>query len=471
MSAGSLSIAQRMRGAVARAYGALWEVDEQALSRSARWLLTVGRLLFITTAAFFRERLQTRATALAFVTVLSLVPSAALTFSIAKWAGLYDVLINETLRPFIDESMGASHGASLPTGVVAIRDNLERFLTVVANTDVFHLGVYGFLVLLLAILRVLRGAEEAFDAIWAFPFRRPWFSALPRFLLVASLSPVALGGATILTAARQQNQLMSAIRTVLPLPLVVDAVALLFPPLLACVGMFFAYLLLPSAHVRIRSAWVGAIVGGLAWYAVGVLHIRFQIGIARYNAIYSGFGSFPIFLVWMHLSWVAVLLGAQAAAAHQNAPTFRQLARARLSDHASRQALALRAMVYLVQRGRGERLRTLAKELGVGVEDLRACLDAMVAHALLTRYGRPNDPVYSPPPGAEAVRVKAILEALEKDPAATASPTWEAEDQPLSDVLDRLSDAMQSSHHNRTIGELKQAAEEARRGQSSEDTP
>lgn len=442
----------------ASVYRALFEVDEATLPRWRRVLLNVTRLTFVTLDSAFRERLQMRAAALAFFTLLSIIPLAAFTFSVAKGVGAYDALVRETVRPFVEEAFGVAEGRALPDGVVVLRNTFEKILEMVARTDVFGLGLAGLLVLVLTVGRVLRSAEEAFDAVWGFPGQRSLVRRLPGWFVVALATPLALVLASTVTAARQGQPVMALLHEYIPWPIAVQALAFVLPPLLVCASLLPVYLLLPSAHVHRRSAVIGALVGGLGWYALQVLHVRFQIGVARTNALYSGFGAFPIFLLWLHLSWVWVLLGAQVAAAHQNAPTRRQLVRRRLEDHASRQAVALRAMLALAHTPDGQRLRELARHLGIGVEPLRQVLDALLDHGLLEREGGPYDPSYGTANDPDTTRVAAVLDALGRGTPDASAP-WEESDAPLAKVLEGLQSAAEASAHNRTIGELKRATE------------
>ena len=73
----------------------------------------------------------------------------------------------------------------------------------------------------------------------------------------------------------------------------------------------------------------------------------FQVGMAKYNAIYSTFAAFPIFLFWIWASWVTVLLGAEFAYAHQNEPAYRQIARAREQGQAFKEILGVRIMARI----------------------------------------------------------------------------------------------------------------------------
>ncbi|MGF1464677.1 MAG: YhjD/YihY/BrkB family envelope integrity protein [Sandaracinaceae bacterium] len=449
----------RLRGEAIRA---LWGHDPASLSPLRRRALVTARLAFLTLAAFFRERLQIRAGSLAFATLLALVPSAALLFSVAKAVGAYDALVRTSIRPWLEEVFAADPNQPLPEGMVMLHQTLDGLLTAVAETDVWSLGIAGLVLVAFAILRVLHGSEEAFDAVWGFPSHRPLAVSFPSFILVAVVTAPTLVLASTLTAARTQHALMAWVRQATGIPGLVDGVAFFLPPLLVILALLTAYMLLPSAPVRLRSALVGALVGGLCWYALLVVHVRFQVGVARYNALYAGFGAFPIFLVWLHLSWVFILLGAQAAAAHQNAPTYRQLARGRFVDHFTRQAVALRAMVELAEQDQPMRLRSLAHRLGVGVEALREVLDSLVGHGLLEAHGTGFDPRYEPASDPDQIRVTEVLDALER---ATSPPELtvplRGDEEQMAAVLEGLQNAADASDHNRTIAELCQVTRDS----------
>lgn len=448
-------VKRRLTDARTYAYRALWEIDEATLSPARRALLSAARLTFVTVDSFFRERLQMRAAALAFFTLLSIVPLAALLFSLAKAVGAYDLLIAETVRPLIDQSFPA-HSSS--DGVAQLRSALEKLLQIVGQTDVFGLGLVGLAVLLLTIQRVLRGAEQSFDAIWGFTGRRNFAKRLPGYAVIVAFTPLALTFATTVTAARQGQPVLAMLESWLHLPWLVSVLVFVIPPVLACVALLPVYLLLPAARVRRRSALLGALVGGLGWYGLQIGHVTFQIGVARQNALYSGFGAFPIFLLFLHLSWVCVLLGAQVASAHQNAPTLRQLARVNLHDHLSVQAVALRAMTLIPNDPEGEALRPLARAVGVAVEPLRDVLDLLVGHGLLTRRGASYDPIYAPARDLAHLRVATVLEALGRRRSADSSVPRDDAEKTVTDMLEKLHGAVESSAHNRTIGELRRKA-------------
>jgi len=91
-----------------------------------------------------------------------------------------------------------------------------------------------------------------------------------------------------------------------------------FLPFLAVWLAFTAlYLIMPNRRVPLASALLGGAVAGAVWQVAEVLYVRFQFGLARYNAIYGAMAQLPLLLAWVYLSWCIVLLGAELGYVHQ----------------------------------------------------------------------------------------------------------------------------------------------------------
>src|SRR5690554_7024413 len=82
------------------------------------------------------------------------------------------------------------------------------------------------------------------------------------------------------------------------------------------------FLLMPNTKVRVSSAIFGGIIAGSLFLGLQFAYITFQIGMSKYNAIYGSFAALPLFLIWMHSSWLVVLLGAELSYAHQNEKSY-----------------------------------------------------------------------------------------------------------------------------------------------------
>jgi membrane protein len=82
------------------------------------------------------------------------------------------------------------------------------------------------------------------------------------------------------------------------------------------------YQFFPYAKVKTYAAFIGAFFASSCWFIVLQLYIALQIGVSQYNAIYGSFATVPLFLIWLHLGWMFLLLGAALAYAVQNRDSY-----------------------------------------------------------------------------------------------------------------------------------------------------
>jgi membrane protein len=143
-------------------------------------------------------------------------------------------------------------------------------------------------------------------------------------------------------------------------------VARIVPFLLELVACTLLYCIIPNCRVRWRDGLAGAAVAAIV---IELLKIGFSIYIgamSSYQTVYGAIAAIPIFLLWMYVSWMAVLLGAVVAA---NLATWRVDERlAHLSTGGVRLGFSLALIAALARaqrRGIACRTAQLAAELGV----------------------------------------------------------------------------------------------------------
>jgi membrane protein len=150
--------------------------------------------------------------------------------------------------------------------------------------------------------------------------------------------------------------------------------------------------------------------------------VRSQLGVARYNALYSGLGAIPIFLVWTYVSWIVVLVGAQLAASHQNDQLAGQQFRMRHADQALREMVAV-ALGAVIAR---DFLAGGPRRSGAGLADLLEIppqlvddvLDALSRAGLVVRAVFGRELAYVPGGDVDTIRADDLRQALRRDPAA-----------------------------------------------------
>jgi membrane protein len=211
--------------------------------------------------------------------------------------------------------------------------------------------------------------EDQLNALWRVPIPRLWSQRVVAYWTLMTLGPLLVGMSLTLstyleTAARRAG--------IDPEALVQFAgfwphfLARLVPWLLELIACTLLYCLIPNCAVRWRD---GALGGAVAAGAIEILKIGFAFYIgamSSYQTIYGAIAAIPIFLLWMYVSWLAVLLGAVVAA---NLPTWRVDERlAHLSSGGVRLGFSIALIAVLAaaqRRGATCSTATLAAELGV----------------------------------------------------------------------------------------------------------
>ncbi len=441
---------------LARVFG----VDLASLPRGRRLGNHLLRVVYLATRGAYEDACVFRASALTYITVLSLVPMLAFSFAVAKGFGFYQTLLHDVVRPWLDSTFGPLVDqdtlVALPAeGAHEMRFAIERVFSFVDRTDVSGLGAFGLVLLLFTVIKLLSTVEESFNHIWGVQRSRSTIRKLTDYLAMVVVAPILVFAAFGITTVAQNSSVVAYARGELGLGPVFETLLRLAPLFSLWVAFAFLYLAMPNARTRWTSAILGALVGGTLWQLTLLVHIQFQIGIARYNAIYAGFAALPVFLMWVQISWVTVLLGAEVCFAHQSASSYYPDSAAATSLR-ERERIALRALTRVAACSlRGDPPRTaseLARALNVSLRPLEVVLNELVAGGLLA-LGRGNGAdTYLLARDLDLIQVKTVLDLL-RGPAGRSSEGGGA-DAEVAACLYGLDEALAESRHNLTLRAL-----------------
>lgn len=439
----------------------LW-IDRDLTAMRSLWR-SIARVLVLSARGFHFDQCTLRARALTYITVLSLVPLLAFSFSVTKGFGLHEKFIEASVNPFLDRTFGplSTEGpvAFQSESAHGVRAAIAQVLDFVHKTDVAGLGAFGVLFLAYAVINLLSTIERSFNVIWSAPRERSLMRKITDYLAMTLVTPLFVITATALTTAAQASAMDTAVGRQLGLDLFIQWV-LASAPVLGLWGAFtFLYLALPNARTRFSSAMVAGLVAALVWQLTLVLHVRFQIGLARYNAIYSTFAAIPIFLVWVQISWVIVLYGAELCVALQYG-----LRRAQALDRATtyqetREEIALSAATRItasfLSGGETWTSDRLAREISVPLAWLDGTLSALVAHRVLSiAASADGKKIYLPARDPDQIRIVDVLDATRKTPEGQRVRDERSPDPEVSEVIGGLDRAARESEHNRTLKQL-----------------
>jgi membrane protein len=397
----------------------IWEERLEDLGARRAQLYRAARILDCTLRGLLvGDTMHVRAAALTYFTVLSLVPLLAFAFALLKGFGAYEILIRDTVRPNV---------LGLLKGNEALTNAFEQIIGFVEKTGVTSLGFLGLLGLLYAATRLLYNIEGALNEIWGVKSGRELLQQMRDYVLIILVTPLCLMAAAALGTAGQAVTVLKDAGDTLGITGLVEQLVSIFGPLVALfVGFLLLYKLMPFTNVRWLSAVLGAAIGAVLWYIVLIVHVRFQIGVARFNALYSSFGAIPIFLAWLHVSWLVVLVGAQVAATHQNNRSLAQRTRIASADQATKEAVCLAAVLRIastfVACEPPKTLPQLSAELDVPESLICDLLDRLVSKGMIVRAVREGTTAFALGFPPERIHLKDVLDALRQNDQLANTP-------------------------------------------------
>ncbi len=329
---------------------------------------------------------MTKASALTYTSILTLVPLLAIVLSLLKGFNMFQSAQRAIVKVATDmlNAAGAEQAAK-----DAIGEIIDRVFEIVKTTDFSRLGLVATVGLLLAAMSLMSRVEMVMNDVWSVHKSRPLARKIADYinmLLVLALMLVAMSGAaskTLFTFGGRWSQLN-----------VLQGWLLYFTPyIITWMAFIFLFHYMPNTRVRWRSAIVSGLVSGILFQMLQLAFFAMAARtIDRYRTIYGSFGIVLFLLFWIWFSWSIVLWGVEFCNAHQNIRDWRRRRRSWFNTPAERETLALRLAAVLVQPmldmgNEAPRMDTgeLADTLNLPSEPVGEVLDLFENNGLVTR--------------------------------------------------------------------------------------
>ena len=314
----------------------LFDIEPADLTRFKRAFHLLIKISLMVARDFIENLVKLQAMALAFKTLLSLAPLLAVIFSILKAFGVHN-----RMEPALAEALGplGEKGQEITAHLIGFVDKMKAGA----------LGSVGLVTLFITVLSLIGTIEQAFNHIWRVRSPRKLTRKFSDYLSVILVGPVLVFAALTITATLQSNTFVQKLMSLEPFGTVILGLLRLVPYVTLWGAFTFVYFFVPNTRVKLRSALIGGLVAALLWQTAGWGFTVFVASSTRYYAIYSSFAILLLFLLWLHIGWVIVLLGAQVAYAHQHVQFYQGEREILAHSPAGREKLALHLM-FLVGR-------------------------------------------------------------------------------------------------------------------------
>ncbi len=284
--------------------GAFWR--EGLWQRDALGVKGMGlnglRVLVLSIRGLIKNRSLIRASALAYLTGLAIIPLLALLFAILKSLGIQRLLA----APLLEHLAPGS------------KDFALQILYYIENTQVASLGVFGIVALLADLIILMTNVERAFNDTWQVGRTRPWRRKLSDYISIFLIFPLMLAVAiSITTNILSHPSIVPLFAKFLPEALLTTSSGLLSLSLF-WLAFTFIYLVMPNTRVTLWSALIGGLVGASLWESAQILLAWIHAQASYYNAIYGVVYHLLFFVLWLYWSWLIVLFGNELTYTHQN---------------------------------------------------------------------------------------------------------------------------------------------------------
>jgi len=425
-----------------------WEIPSEDLSGIRAVRVKFLRIVILSVRGFHRDDCLFRASALTFYSLLSIVPLFAMAFGLAKGFGFESTLQRQILERF--------------QGQEAIILKATDFAhSLLENTQGGLIAGAGVLLLFWTIIRVLGNIEDSFNHIWGIKKSRPFPRKISDYLSAMLVCPVLLIVSSAVTVVIR-SQITTVVRKIGLLGTISGPIffALRFLPYAVIWVLFtFVYLFMPNGKIKFRSGIFAGIIGGTLYQLFQAAYVTFQIGVAKYNAIYGSFAALPLFLIWLQVSWMIVLLGAEICSAHQNAEHGLDIDVSSLS-YSQKRLLSLQVTHMLVKHfscSEGPvRVEQVADTLGLSVRVVKNILQELVRCGLVSeicsRHG--PQPAYQPAGDINRYSIKYVLDRLDQPGPESLPAVSSGTPKKLSQCLKALGDTMQKSPANLLLKDI-----------------
>ena len=285
----------------------IWRITEHELSKTRRITYRFIKTLVLGTRGFIDQDLNVKASGLTYSILFAVIPTFAMIIAIAKGFGIEKLIRSSLEGTFIGQ-------ADL---IPQVMQFVERYLETTQGG--LFIGI-GLAVLFYSVMNFFMQVEKAFNGIWQVKKSRSlvrqfstYFSSL---LVIPVLIVLSSGLSIFINTAIAQSFLYNVLSPFLRFgvkfaPYIIDWIV-----------FTIMYLVIPNTKVRFSNALIAGVVAGTAFQLFQFLYIHGQVYLSRYNVVYGSFAAIPLLLLWLQISCLIVLLGAEISYASQNIRNF-----------------------------------------------------------------------------------------------------------------------------------------------------
>ena len=282
----------------------LWLLNTDDFSRWKGLLVKDLKTIVLLVNTFSEQKIGYQITALAFRSMLAVVPAIAIGFYLTDSFGLRDQFASLLYANLGEED--------LINSLLNAADNIAR----TAESGLFgFISMASFLWIVISLMITVR---QVFNNVWKVEREQNFLKMIGIVFGIMILAPfvvmIFFSGSVIyshiLDVLVPGNLFFSdSLKTFLSWVLFAAAI-------MAIMAVMFKYI--PGTRVRFKYALKSASFAALVFTVVQYLYLETQVMVNKQNAVYGVLAAIPLFMIWLNLGWTIILYGAELTYAFQN---------------------------------------------------------------------------------------------------------------------------------------------------------
>jgi membrane protein len=442
----------------------IWRIRLKDFSGSKLFFIRNLRVIILAVRGFIEDKCKFRASALTYFSLLSIVPVFAMMFGIAKGFGMEAKIRDEITRRFpvkqsVGEGIDVGTGIDVGEKIIAFAESMLKHVEDASGSLVAGIGT---ILLFWTIIRLLGNIESSFNGIWGIKRPRHIGRKFSDYLSVMLVCPIMLVMSSSLTLAiRGQVEKIEArfeiFSTIGPFIFFL----LKFSPYVTIWVVFtFLLMFMPNTKVKFSSGILAGVVSGSLFQLVQTMYINGQVSMTQSDKIYGSFAALPLFLIWLQVSWLIVLFGAELAFAHQNVDTYELEPDCLNVSHSYKILLSLVITEFIIRnfcKGKKAFSATeISHKLEVPIRLIRQILFELVESGVVSKQVQENskDVLYQPAVDVDLLTVKYVKDALENSGSAGLALTEIQEFNRLNGCMQAFNATIAQSPENLLLKDL-----------------
>ena len=282
----------------------LWLLNEQDFTRWKARLVRDAKTVVLMINTFSTQKISYQVTALAYRSMMAVVPAIAIGLYLTDGLGLRDKFAQIIQDNLGDEQIVGTLMASADNIVTTAQSGLFGFISMAS-----------FVWIVISLMITVR---QVFNNVWKVDREPSFFRMIGIVFSITILAPfvviIFFSGSVVYS-----NVLDLVFTDVLYFSdqLKIFVSWLMFTGIVVLI-LDLMYKYIPGTHVYQRHALKAALISGVIFAGVQYLYLETQVMVAKQSAVYGVLAAIPLFMIWLNLGWTIILYGAELSYAFQN---------------------------------------------------------------------------------------------------------------------------------------------------------